>query len=271
MMGSLAVWAAVAASAAAIAALLAADLQAQGYGIAASLALAGLGVAQPAYLAEAGALHATLLALATCAIGICAIALAKEQSARRIILLGGSLAGAQLVDLTDGMAAVLVLPALLRLPHARAELERTIGLYILLLFLPTLLLLGRLYFAWLGHGEIARWPGEPWRRDANRVVLVAIAAAILFLPILLQTLAVTQSTAISVILSLAAATLIAAMISAPAGSLSAVAAILPPLAILLTGQWPQSARRPRHAVLSVAAGSAVAWTYVLAAQALGHV
>jgi hypothetical protein len=254
----------------AIAALLAAQLRTEGYGPSASVALGGLAIAQPAYTMGVNALHTALLALVTCAIAVCAVALVKEQSARRIILLGGSLAGAQLVNLPDGLAAALMLPAVLRLPRSRVDVERTLGLYVLLLFLPALVLLGRLYFAWLGQTEIARWSDEAWPAASNRMALVALAAAIMFLPVLLQSLAVEASIAVSVILSLAAATLIAALISSPTGSVCAVAAILPPLAVLLTGQWPRSARRARNAVLTVAGATMLAWTYALAGRAFAH-
>jgi hypothetical protein len=267
--GGLAGWGIVAAAFAAMAALLAAQLRTEGYGASTALALGGLAIAQPGYLPEAGAVHTALLALATCTIGVCAVALAKEQSVRRIILLGGSLAGAQLVDLPDGIAAALMLPAVLRLPRSRAELERMIGLYVLLLFLPALVLLGRFYFAWLGQSDIPHWDA-PSPAASDRAAFAAIDAAIIFLPALLQTLALAQGTAVSAVLSLAAATLIAALILSPSGSLSAVAAILPPLAVLLTGQWPPSAQRTRNAVLTVAGGTMLAWTYALAGRAFAH-
>jgi hypothetical protein len=259
----------IAAVFAAMAAMLAAQLRTEGYGGSAALALGGLVIAQPGYLREAGALHTALLAFATCAIGVCAVALAKEHSVRRIILLGGSLAGAQLVDLPEGIAAALMLPAVLRLPRSRAELERMMGLYVLLLFLPALVLLGRFYFTWLGQSDMPRWEA-PSPAASDRAALAAIDAAIVFLPVLLQTLALAQGTAVSAILSLAAATLIAALISSPSGSLCAVAAILPPLAVLLVGQWPPSAQRARNAVLTVTAGTALAWIHALAGQAFAH-
>jgi hypothetical protein len=254
----------------ATAALLAAQLRTEGYGLSASVALGGLAIAQPAYAMGMNTLHTALLALVTCTMAVCAVALVKEQSARRIILLGSSLAGAQLVNLPDGLAATLMLPAILRLPRSRVDVERTLGLYVLLLFLPGLVLLGRLYFVWLGQTEIARWSDEPWPVASNRTALVAIAAAIMFLPVLLETLAVEASMAISALLSLAAATLIAALISSPADSVCALAAILPPLAILLVGQWPVSLQRTRIAVLTVAAATGLAWAYELAAQVFAH-
>lgn len=265
----LAGWGIIAAVFAAIATMLAAQLRTEGYGPSASVALGGLAIAQPAYAMGVNALHTALLALATCAIGVCAVSLAKEQSARRIILLGGSLAGAQLVDLPDGIAAALMLPAVLRLPRSRVELEHMIGLYVLLLFLPALVLLGRFYFALLGQSDIPHWDA-PSPAASDRAAFAAIDAAIVFLPALLQTLALAQGTAVSAVLSLAAATLIAALISSPSGSLCAVAAILPPLAVLLTGQWPPSAQRARNAVLTVASGTMLAWTYALAGRAFAH-
>jgi hypothetical protein len=69
---------------------------------------------------------------------VCAstFSLAREQSIRGIIRAGGALAGAQIVVPFGGLFVSMLLPALIGLPRSQNELRKSLGVLLLLLFMP---------------------------------------------------------------------------------------------------------------------------------------
>jgi hypothetical protein len=123
--------------------------------------LALLALAQPAY-AGPEVVHSAIIALAAYAVATAAEAFVQRQDPRRIVVLGGSLAGAQLASPVWGTITMLVLPLALRRTLPAADAARLVGLYLSLLFIPLLMSLSFLAMSG-GHGLRSRHgrPREP--------------------------------------------------------------------------------------------------------------
>jgi len=120
-------------------------------------ALGGLSLVQPGYLDGNVGISAALLALATLAVGLATLAFVKRQDPRRTVLLGGSLAAAQIVHPLWGTAATIVLPFTLH-RSLGVSAERVTGLYVSLLFLPAITSILLVCLTATGDLDPPRWP-----------------------------------------------------------------------------------------------------------------
>jgi hypothetical protein len=239
-----------------------------------SALLTGLVVGQAGMmLALAAAPYAAWLALAAYAIAACAGQFAQRQTARSIILLGGSLAGVQLVAPVGGFLAAALLPVMGCIFKGSESTARAFGLLMLLVFAPVVLSFLLAILARGAHLDAARllmtmvpaaFPlpaavqATPVRGVVCDLALIAPVA-----PIFLRTLADAPSRAAALhfvwIAGVFAAVGIAlSSFGAQAMALEMVAAPAP-IALVALSAWPQSRTRARDAIAAAALGWAVSW------------
>jgi hypothetical protein len=196
-------------------ALLFAGLQSQGCARAPSLIATALAVVQPAFLEPALSLKAALLALTTYAISVNAIALSGSRDARRIIQLGGSFAGAQVLSPLAGTLVSALLPLTFDGLQWRKGLAHAAGFYLLLLFIPALTALA-LLFLWRTHPDLSLFAnGFAANAPATmRSPLQPLLAAIPITPgLLCAAIVVHQPRACEITTALAAVAIASAMLA----------------------------------------------------------
>ncbi len=228
-----------------------------------------LALAQPAFAVPATAIRSILVAVAAYAIGSTAAQFVRRQDPRRIVLLGGSLAGAQLVHPVWGTLTTIVLPLALRHQVTATTSARTAGLYVSLLFIPALSSAALLYLSLAQHFDGVQWRG--FVSPGQYAVLVAAAV----LPATPLFIALARAPMKIHALSLAIlCTLIVAMnvvgSCVAAQPLAEFAAALGALGVLLIAHWAVSATRDRHAALLMVASLALSWTAALMTAELAH-
>ncbi|HTK80292.1 MAG TPA: hypothetical protein VL286_07600 [Rhizomicrobium sp.] len=150
-----------------------------------SAAATGFAVAQPAFLEPTIGLKAALLAIMTYAISVNAIGLLGNRDPRRIIQLGGSLAGAQLLNPVAGTLVSAFLPLTFRGIRWRRDFAHAAGLYLLLLFIPALTALG-LFCLWKAHPDLELFAASSLLKPPQSIhlVLFPLLAAIPVTPAL---------------------------------------------------------------------------------------
>lgn len=132
--------------------LLFVKLSAAGYPRTFAASLSAVALVHPAFPNPASGVVSVLFALVAFAMAISAIAFAHSPDARRTILLGGSLAGAQLVNPICGVLSAISVPVILRESLVSGQTGRTLGQIISVLFIPALIAV-LLMFAWIGRHE----------------------------------------------------------------------------------------------------------------------
>jgi hypothetical protein len=230
-------------------------LQAGGYSPPMALGLGLTAMVQPGNL-ETGALRTILFSATTFAVAWAAAALVQRQEPRRIVLLGSSLAGAQLLHPLCGAAATLILPFAVRKSLSNAGIRHGTGLYISLLFIP---LLALAYWS-IAQPELsalrdlpAKLPGPfPW------LALAPIVAAV---PIALAAVRIRNAVPLPVVAVIAAVTGMGAL-----GTLLSIqrpnvtSAVLSVLSVFVASCWEDSPRRERNALLLIAANLVLSWS-----------
>jgi hypothetical protein len=236
-------------------------LRAARYGLPVSLLIAVLGVAQPAYLYSAKGFHSALFTISIYAMCAAATAFACKQDARRIVLLGGSLAGAQLIHPICGAAATIALPVALRRSMVTNYARGTAGIVISVLFIPVSVAMGSLYLlsekAWL-----FRWPSSN-ASAGQPLAVAAIGAAFGIVPLLviLRFCPAGSRTIIGVIGIIAAgASFVSAVIGGREYALQSSAAA-GSLLVYLISEWAPDTKRARLAVGAALPTFAIAWLF----------
>jgi hypothetical protein len=266
---ALAHWAILAALLSVFAGLLYWRLRAAEYQRVRAAAFSFVALAQPAFAVPATAIRSVLVAIAAYAIGSTAAGFVQRQDPRRIVLLGGSLAGAQLVHPVWGTLTTIMLPLALRRQVTATSSARTAGLYVSLLFIPALSSAALLYLSLAEHFD-----GVQWRGFLSPGTYVAIvSAAVLPAAPLFIALARAPSKIHALPLALLCALMVAMNIvgsCVAAQPLPGSGAALAALAILLIAQWPPSATRDRTAALLMVSSLALSWTAALITAELAH-
>jgi hypothetical protein len=266
---ALAHWAILAAPLSVFAAVLYRRLRAAEYLRVRAAAFSALALAQPAFAIPASAVRSVLVAAAAYAVGATAARFVQRQDPRRIVLLGGSLAGAQLVHPLWGTLTTIVLPLALRRQVAATGSARATGLYVSLLFIPALSSAALLYLSFAQHFEGVQWRG--FVSPGQYAVIVSGAA----LPAVPLFAALARSPMQIHALPLAIlGTLIVGMnivgSCVAAQPLPGFAAALGALGILLIAQWPVSAARDRNAAVLMILSVALSWMAALMTAELAH-
>ncbi len=104
--------------------------------------LSALVLAQPAFWDFRISASATLLSAAAGGVSFATLSFLKDQDVRRIALLGGSLAGAQLVNPLWGTMTTIMVPLALRRTLDDRKAGGLTGLYVSILFIPALTAVG---------------------------------------------------------------------------------------------------------------------------------
>jgi hypothetical protein len=114
-------------------------LVAKGYSCLVASAIVTLALVQLAIcMGERNAFFAAVLGLGIYAIPASAFSLARDQSVRGIIRAGCALAGAQLIMPFGGLFTAAILPALIAIPKSADGRAKSLGVLVLLLFMPAL-------------------------------------------------------------------------------------------------------------------------------------
>jgi hypothetical protein len=151
-------------------------LRAAQYGVTSSVLLTTLCIAQPAYVYSSTGFGSIVLAISVYAMCAAAMAFAQRQDPRRIVLLGGSLATAQLINPLCGAAASIALPVTLHRSIAGGNIRSTLGVVVSVLFIPALVSIGSLYLL-VQNASLLRWPASTI--FSGRELMLASIGAIL--------------------------------------------------------------------------------------------
>jgi hypothetical protein len=240
------------------------------YAIPAALLIAVFCVAQPAYAHAVSGFHAVLFAISMYAMCAAATAFVRKQDPRRTVLLGGSLAGAQLIHPMCA-AASIALPFALRRSLVTEDARGTVGAIVSVLFIPALAAIGSLYLL-SQNLSVLRWPISKAFPDQGSI-LGSIEAASGILP-LLAVLALRSAPSRSIIGVLcviaAAASLVSAIIGGQEYALQSSAAAGTLLAYLIS-EWPSDTKRAGLAVGAAVSNFVVAWLLAFELAGPGNV
>jgi hypothetical protein len=240
--------------------VLAARLKQSGYPDAWAIACGAAAVVQPAFLQPAFAAQCLLFSAFSYALASAVLGFAEQQDPRRIILLGGSLAGAQILSPVNGLLFAASIPFVLGYSKAGHKNSSTTGLVVLLLFLPALAALALL---WPRAGQdlaILR-PALPSRSLSGGAALAPPLALLALLPSLVFA-AMQNPTRARIVGGIAYVLCAGALVSQffDAGDFSnAILTSTGPLIVLLIAGLPVGAARLRDASLCAASGVALSW------------
>jgi hypothetical protein len=240
------------------------------YRLPASLLIAVPCVAQPAYTHVVSGFHIALFAISMYAMCAAATAFARKQDPRRTVLLGGSLAGAQLVHPVCGAAASIALPITLRRSLVTDNARSTVGAVVSVLFIPVLAAIGSLYFV-SQNVSAFRWPISKAFPD-HGLISAAIEAACGIIP-LLTVLALRSAPPRSIIGVLcviaAAASFVSAIMGGQGYALQSSATAGALLAYLIS-EWSPDTKRAGLAIGAAVSNFAIAWLLAFRLAGLGH-
>jgi len=136
-------------------------------------------LAQPAFGSLLNSVRSALFGLAAFTTASSAAAFARRQDPRRIVLFGGSLAGAQLIHPMCGTMTTLVLPWVLRRSFGETFRGRTVGLYLSVLFIPAMAGIALAFLMLIQHVTLPKWPplAKPLRpADILSYLLIIVSA-----------------------------------------------------------------------------------------------
>jgi hypothetical protein len=245
-------------------------LRAARYGVPSSLLLTTLCIAQPAYVNSNTGFRSIVLAISVYAMCAAAMAFAQRQDPRRIVLLGGSLATAQLIHPLCGAAASIALPVTLRRSIAGDNIRSTVGVVVSVLFIPALVAIGSLYLL-VQNASLLRWPVST-AFSRRELVLASIGAILgivpLFIALKVRPAACTIVVGVLAMI-VAAGSLTSAMFSGKEYALQSSAAAGGLLLYVVSG-WVPDGKRVGLAVSAALANSAVGWFLAFALVRLGR-
>jgi len=239
----------------ALAWLLHEDLSSRGFSSGSARTIVVLALAQPAFLVPELIGSCFVFALLGYLVGAGAGHFAQHQDVRRVVLLGGAIAGAELANPTGGVLAAVMLPFVLRPEEARKDARKTTGFLVLLLFLPALFAGAIAYFWLVRHTGTMQWfaSGEPG------IVWAALAIAPALPAFALCRFDSLAAAAVSIVtIAWWAGGLLFALFG-HANCTLAILASMGPLAVLLVGNWPQGPERERNALVATGLGSVLSW------------
>lgn len=240
------------------------------YGVTSSLLLTMLCIAQPAYAYSNAGFRSVILAISVYAICAAAMAFARRQDPRRIVLLGGSLATAQLFHPLCGAAASIALPVALHRSIAGGNIRSTLGVVISVLFIPALVLTGSLYLL-VQNASLLRWPAST--AFSNRELALASIGAIsgivpLFVALKVRPAACTIVIGVLAVI-VAAGSLASAVLSGDEYVLQSSAAAGGLLVYVASG-WVPDRKRVGLALSAALSNSAVAGVLAFVLMRLRH-
>jgi hypothetical protein len=237
-----------------------------------ALVVSTLALVQPAFCNLTTILNAAVFAAVVCAVAITAMSLVEQQDVRRIALLGGSLAGAQLVHPLWGAAATIMLPFALRNKLDAESAAGVTGLYISILFIPVVTATALFSFDVSFRSEILSlaklhsMAHFGLRRILNSIAAVLISAA----PVLFGVAVQPKHQSARVIGAIAVALMAACIALDSFVSQFAILTVgFGALAIPLFGGWKFSGRRAHWVVGLSLANIVAAWAshYLVQANA----
>lgn len=226
-----------------------------------AVGLALVALIQPAY-ADEEALHAAIIAFAAYAVSASAEAFVQRQDPRRIVMLGGSLAGAQLASPVWGTITMVVLPLALRKTLTAGDAARVVGLYMSLLFIPLLMTLSLLAISAEAPTPFASWPHL---RSFGSGFRAAIPCAMLFGSLPLAAVCNSARTVRAKIAGLVCVLLaITGALSWLFGVGSSIivlqfGAAIGALVVIAVSGWPPGTSRARNAASAICVTSAICW------------
>lgn len=244
-------------------------LRAAGLGSYQSALLGGVSLAQPGYLIEKSALSIALFALAALAVGITTLAFAKRQDPRRTVMLGGSLAGAQIAHPLWGTAAIIMLPLALRRSMGIGA-ERSAGLYVSLLFIPAITTIVLVYL--MATGSFALQAATAFRSPPKLnlfsiAITLSSGAAFLLACLIIRK---SRSTLVMGGISVLLASIVLQVVGAGTQLLPCAAAVSVFLLLLLTPSSKNGVRF-RTAIGACVVNAALCWGLALVAAGLERV
>jgi hypothetical protein len=244
-----------------------------GYPMPAALGLSAFALAQAGIaLSGPNGWISLFVALIVYAVGAGAAGFARRQDARSVILMGGSLAGAQAVYPVGGFLAIFLVPALVGLARGRAEPGRSGGLLVLLFFAPCVAALCFAYFADALHFEGARLLAAlgPSRNmlPARSLHFATLAPACVMAGIMpaIAPLFIARTASGLAICAVAAALTVSFVLAALIGAVFTsreLSVIVAPLCVLAVSAWPVLRRRAGLAFAACAVSAVASWSVAI--------
>jgi hypothetical protein len=218
-------------------------------------------------------LPALLLALTIYLIVSGAVAFARLQNVRSVVLLSGALAVVQGVNPLGTVMAATLVPVLVGLRDSKTFRARSASLLILLLFIPMSSAVFRAYLAQTSYFNPSAWlladvarfaayrPGWAFADFRLQAVARAVELAAIALPVW-ATAAIVRTRVSTAIAAVCIAGILAATIAAFLGHPRPVAVAAPALAmpiVLALCQWPPARRAAGWVVAAPAFGVLLTW------------
>jgi hypothetical protein len=244
-------------------------LSASGYSRAAAAGLATLALAQACVaLTGRDAWMAPLFAGALYAFGASAIGFAQRQDARSVVLVGGSLAGMQVLYPIGAFMTLMLVPALIGVARRRGDPGRAAGLLALLLFAPFVAALVFAYFSAALHAHAAgllsafapardTFAGyRPWIAISAWALLGLVPAAGW---VFADAARAASSLAVFAIAAALAASLVLMALIGRGRDPREFAVLGAPLCVLAIATWPVSRSRTQAALAACAVSALASW------------
>lgn len=239
-------------------------LRRAGYGWPVAVTLSAFALSQAGMIAAVtGPGHSLWLALGVGAVAASTSAFAEREDARRIILVGSSLAAIQLCDPMGGLVAAGLLPATIAARQTRDGPHKTAGLYALLLFLPVMAALVLLYLSRAQHLDLARLLAGPslpgLHLDVRWRFSPALGLAAVLVPLLIE---LWRWKSARPALFVAIAVIASALFDGFAGVIRdpvALMAVAAPLTVVMLASSPPSPVRDRYALMTAVLCAGLSW------------
>ncbi len=211
--------------------------------------------------------HSLWLTAGTAAVAASAANFAARQDARRVIILGGSLAAIQFSAPLGGLMAAGMLPAAVAIGHARSDLRKTAGLFALLLFVPAITAGVLFYLARVQNFTVADFASVPLRPGAQEGFTPWLVASfgLVVVPLPAQwglRCALYGRAPLLVALGSVAAAVLAA-IAGMTGDPSSLMAVAAPLTLAALAGWPPSRERKCYALVAAVLCLVLSWGFLL--------
>ncbi|GEM_PF-2338757 len=248
-------------------------LRSADYPVPMSLAVAFVCIAQAGlWVSPLSAAGGLWFALAMALAASSALAFAERQDdARAIFALGGSLAAIQLADPSGDIVAALALPMLAGLPRAR--FSRNAGLLLVLLFIPCLTAIGMAWFTTQTHFNFAQWLARNSQISAASGFVESRSRAswVLFLAPLLPAIVPVAAefrsrrswSVLALVLSVVLASFATVLLQISRSPVIFMAALAPAIPASLA-VWRPEDRRTLRVLLPPIASTVLSWIVVLA-------
>jgi hypothetical protein len=232
--------------------------------------ISGLVFLQPAFCNTACAFKAGLFAAIVYAVAVSAVSVVERYDVRRIALLGGSLAGAQLVHPLWGTAATVMLPFALRnrLDEESSAAGAT-GLYVTILFIPVLTAAAMFFFDASVRSEIFSLArihhatAFTLSRSINLIATVLVAATPALIGFVEQPVGSSPQVIAVVSLTLVVVCTVLSMLDLQFATVSVGFGVL---TVLLVSGWKKRKGQSWWALCLVTGNTAAGWTSLWLAQ-----